>query len=374
MNWQSFIHLIQKESDNTIFLKNAADSSLIGKTICGFLNTMNGKLIIGYDKVSIHLTGYEQSDQWIDQFIGEHFTNTVITSTFLFRSNKKILILDILKNPQRVPFMGKYYQIENKRAAELIIANDPVIINQPITIQPSVQPTPIQTSTPTQTSAPIQQQTFSQPNPPIQTNPEQTNIGSINQQTIETISAIQETQTSTPQLSVNEPSNQLNQANYPTQSFSDEPFESDESNMFKRQQKALNFITQEGSIKNKQYRKLFSVSHKTAHIELADLVKQEKIKISGSGRSTCYILNNQEAPKQTNDSPQLSQEKIQQIQEYLDENQQITASIYAELFNIELAQAIEELQTLSNLSLVNQVNYNNQIFYSKPTTQPLFTH
>ena len=69
MNWQSFIHLIQKESDNTIFLKNAADSSLIGKTISALLNTHGGKLIIGYDKVNVHLTGFDQPDQWIEQFL-----------------------------------------------------------------------------------------------------------------------------------------------------------------------------------------------------------------------------------------------------------------------------------------------------------------
>lgn len=57
-----------------------------------------------------------------------------------------------------------------------------------------------------------------------------------------------------------------------------------------RQQRALAFLTREKSIKNKLYRQLFSVSHKTAHLELVDLVAKGYIQSQGSGRSTCYVL------------------------------------------------------------------------------------
>ena len=72
-----------------------------------------------------------------------------------------------------------------------------------------------------------------------------------------------------------------------------------------RQEKALHFISKQGSIKNKQYRKLFNVSHKTAHLELAELVQKQKVIIVGSGRSTCYRLPNQGPPSEplsTNDA------------------------------------------------------------------------
>ena len=85
MNWQAFIGLIQEQSENTFFLSNTRQERLIGQTTSALLNTLGGKLIIGYDKVNVHLTGYEQTDQWIDQFIADHFRNTSITSTFLFR-------------------------------------------------------------------------------------------------------------------------------------------------------------------------------------------------------------------------------------------------------------------------------------------------
>ena len=88
MNWQRFISLIQEQSDST-FLSNTRQERLIGQTISALLNSKGGKLIIGYDKVNVHLTGYEQTDQWIDQFLGDHFKAAQISTTFLFRSNKK---------------------------------------------------------------------------------------------------------------------------------------------------------------------------------------------------------------------------------------------------------------------------------------------
>ena len=92
MNWQSFISLIQNQSDSTFFLSSTRQERIIGQILCGLLNTAGGQLIIGYDKVNVHLTGYEQTDQWIDQFLDNHFKNALISSTFLFRSNKKILL------------------------------------------------------------------------------------------------------------------------------------------------------------------------------------------------------------------------------------------------------------------------------------------
>jgi hypothetical protein len=57
-----------------------------------------------------------------------------------------------------------------------------------------------------------------------------------------------------------------------------------------RQKKALNFISEQGSISNKQYRELCDVSHKTAHIELTELVEKGVLKVEGQGRSTAYVL------------------------------------------------------------------------------------
>ena len=127
-----------------------------------------------------------------------------------------------------------------------------------------------------------------------------------------------------------------------------------------RQRSAIDYVKQQGSIKNKQYRKLFNVSHKTAHIELAELVQKKQFKISGSGRSTCY--KHIDATTET--------ESVQQntvLDSFLATEPQITAAMYADEFNIDLAQAINELETLCNQGSLEKKLINNESFYVKAT-------
>jgi len=56
-----------------------------------------------------------------------------------------------------------------------------------------------------------------------------------------------------------------------------------------RQQETLEYLSNNKEITNRKYRELFAVSHKTAHLELTDLVNKNLLKIIGSGRSTSYI-------------------------------------------------------------------------------------
>ncbi len=58
----------------------------------------------------------------------------------------------------------------------------------------------------------------------------------------------------------------------------------------KRQKRALQFITEHGSITNREFREAFGVSHKTAHIELTMMADKKLISTQGMGRSTCYVL------------------------------------------------------------------------------------
>ncbi len=57
----------------------------------------------------------------------------------------------------------------------------------------------------------------------------------------------------------------------------------------KRQKRALDFITEHGSITNKDYREMFSISHKTSHLELTMMCDKGLLICQGAGRSTKYI-------------------------------------------------------------------------------------
>ena len=63
----------------------------------------------------------------------------------------------------------------------------------------------------------------------------------------------------------------------------------------RRQIRALQMMTEHGSISNREFREAFSVSHKTAHLELTLLEDKRLVKSEGAGRSTRYILPRQPA-------------------------------------------------------------------------------
>lgn len=58
----------------------------------------------------------------------------------------------------------------------------------------------------------------------------------------------------------------------------------------KRQIRSLQMLAEHHAITNREYREAFSVSHKTAHLELTMLEDKGLVKSEGAGRSTCYIL------------------------------------------------------------------------------------
>lgn len=61
----------------------------------------------------------------------------------------------------------------------------------------------------------------------------------------------------------------------------------------KRQIRALQLISEHGSISNREYREAFDVSHKTAHIELTMMVDKNLLISQGLGRSTKYVIAEQ---------------------------------------------------------------------------------
>jgi hypothetical protein len=134
-----------------------------------------------------------------------------------------------------------------------------------------------------------------------------------------------------------------------------------------RQLNAMEFITKQGTIKNKQYRKLFGVSHKTAHIELAELVQQKKVVIAGSGRSTCYRLPTEtESTKKMGIINNIDASIPQQLLEsFMATHQHINESMYADEFNMDLAQAINELQHFCENGILEKTTLNNETCYVK---------
>jgi predicted HTH transcriptional regulator len=390
MNWQTFIALIQQSKENTIFITNAKREPEIGKTISGLLNTHGGKLIIGYDKINVHLTGYDQTDQWVDDFIEAHFSQSSIVYSFLFRSNKKILILDIEKNKHELPFQGLYYKIENKRPEEFIpIKKIPIQSYEATKSEPIKTPLSLDTTTETDPTPPNTPEII--PSTSISTNmiEKETNTTTTYpaNQTEPTI-----TNNHTPQSPLEQPitSHTTETTTSPfvpiTQKTSPDQIIAEPPSLNQRQKKALKYIKKHGAIRNKLYRKLYSVSHKTAHIELVDMVQHNLIVSSGLGRSTCYVLaehlKEDSIEKESNTLKTLSEQfntindpttSMTQtpytspdiVTSFVTRHSMITETMYANEFNMDLAHAIKELEQHCNTGLLEKTIQNNQTAYIK---------
>lgn len=58
-----------------------------------------------------------------------------------------------------------------------------------------------------------------------------------------------------------------------------------------RQKKAITYLKNHKKLTNRKFRDLFNVSHKTAHLELTELVDRGLLKRLGNGRSTRYTVS-----------------------------------------------------------------------------------
>ena len=226
MNWQEFITCAHSPCDTTFFVSNADNVDRIGRWLSGLLNTKGGLLVVGYDPVSLHLTGYAKPNEWIDVFLRDHFnTTSCVSYSFLFRSNKKILLLDVVPSPPLMPYNNIVYRIDD---SQLNATDYPV---------PSMNSTP--------------------PESPVSSTVPSMDLTQVSPNTI------------------------------PSTDSAHAP--SGHESLHDRQKTALTHVQTTGSIQNRTYRQLFDVSHKTAHAELADLVQRHHLTVLGSGRNTRYV-------------------------------------------------------------------------------------
>ena len=116
-----------------------------------------------------------------------------------------------------------------------------------------------------------------------------------------------------------------------------------------RQKKALGYVQEHATITNRAYRDQFGVSHKTAHIELTDMVEQDLFKVTGAGRNTSYILIN-DNQQQTIFSQNITPEE-RPTDGPSTIRHPLSANSEAEIFNAQADLASEEIE----LPIINQI-------------------
>lgn len=258
MNWSTIVSLLQKgEGDTQKFFTTLQTLDEFGTTLVAMANTHGGSIIIGFDLRNYHLTGCTLDEAWFQKATTFCEPTIPFEVASIERNNKTIILVTVPKQPAFCFYKNTYY-VMNK--ASVVIAETPLE-------NPEVTPSPM-----------------------LQIREEETENNSV---TFE-IELPEETETHEMLNAEEQPT-----PRYEAVTIQETRTSTDPSKLNKRQKSALDFLYREQSIQNKKYRELFQVSHKTAHLELVEMVENGLILPSGAGRSTCYILSKEKTASQS---------------------------------------------------------------------------
>ena len=312
IDWPQVLHYVSRGPSETVhFFKQVFHEDTLCSTISSMANSQGGFVIIGVDLVNYHLVGTNKDIPSVEKLIQRYCHPKIPMGIKLIRRNdKEIMVIQIPVGKDRpYLFNDKCYireacqtrlateeeelffdkndiPISNSDAVTSITINDPSPVEQaqealPPTQQGDTQPnlTLIRTASPSEaTPIPVSMSDAKE----IVEKTAQV----IVEEPVEDAIDAKEEEISSPLLAPETEDQEIK-----SEDVNDTPKDADFVDINDRQTKALRFLKQNNSIKNKDYRRLFSVSHKTAHLELVNLVKRGFIISQGLGRSTCYVMN-----------------------------------------------------------------------------------
>jgi predicted HTH transcriptional regulator len=269
MDWSRLLSYFQEgETTTTKFLAKAELESDIAPLMVAMANTNGGKIFIGVDVRNCHLVGTKQPAEWIHYVIYQCCKPAFqVGLEMIIKNDKHVLCITVPSGNHRpYLFEDACYLLDNGQirlaTSEEVREMDELKKLQ----QPSEPPE-------------IPMTAFTQPF----VHAEIKDAGDIQD-------TVQDHYTG---VTIEYPV-----AVSPTQQVNDltQTMDSLTARLTSRQKETLKYLQKQGSqdsestIRNKTYRALFKVSHKTAHIELVDLVQRGYLVPQGSGRNTCYRL------------------------------------------------------------------------------------
>ncbi len=231
MNWQTVLHYLHDEaSARPVKFSGMADPELLGTWVCGMANVGGGLIFVGLNRSNLHLVGTELNRQWLADFGRANFPGLRLDATEISKNEKVVLEIGVgpaLERPIRFKSKAYVWEGDNVRLAD--------------SVEISVM-----------TEASVAK----------------ARMARIEEDLVALISEVEPSMAGLPLIMPPVDPTVIND----------------------RQRQILDFLKTNHSIKNKEYRTQFGISHKTAHLELVDLVGKGLISTRGAGRSTCYIL------------------------------------------------------------------------------------
>jgi predicted HTH transcriptional regulator len=256
MTWDDLLACLrQPESMELRFFKKDPDLDSLGIVMTAMANAEGGMIIIGIDQKNLHFFGSTLTEAVLKTFVRQHCRNQfAITTSIIVRGDKSIVAIQVHESMTKPVFLREACYRYMEGSSQFFIAQDPFAV-------PSVEDffeAEGQTDLTTWTAA-LEEVPPVEP-VPVLAEPEapQPSIVPVVLETVPVEIAPQQTQLF----------DTLND----------------------RQKQVIVFMQKNPTIRNQVYREMFGISHKTAHIELTELVNKGVFVQEGAGRSTHYVL------------------------------------------------------------------------------------
>lgn len=251
MTWDDLLACLrQPESMNLRFFKKDPELDSLGIVMTAMANTEGGTIIVGIDHKNLHFFGSSLKDVVLRHIVRHDCRNQfAITPSIIARGDKFIVAIQVHESTTKPVFFRDACYLYMEGESQFFIAEDPFAV-------PSVEglfETEGQPDLPTWTASDVDAH-VEVPNLTVTSESEPEDVYT------EAVSEIAPQQ---------------------TQLF---------DTLNDRQRQAVVFMKNNPTIRNQVYREMFGISHKTAHIELTELVTKRIFVQEGAGRSTHYVL------------------------------------------------------------------------------------
>jgi len=245
MTWDDLLACLrQPESMELRFFKKDPDPESLCIVMAAMANADGGTIIVGIDHKNLHFFGSLMTDDALKAVVRQHCRAQFrITTSIIPRGGKSIASIQVHESTQKPVFFDDACYVYMGEGSRFFIAQDPFAV---LSIDPSDM-----------VSVPVM---------------------------VDPILGASDTRPErVPELVASEQASRHIEIGTSIQT---PLFET----LNERQRQAVVFMQNNPAIRNQVYREMFGISHKTAHIELTELVNSGVFVQAGAGRSTHYVL------------------------------------------------------------------------------------
>ncbi len=276
MEWSDVLNYLQAgENSTTKFFTSIRSEDVLGSVIVGLYNAKGGCIFVGLDVKNFHLIGTNIDQNWVDSFVQAHCTPFIsVRLEFIHKNDKTIVCMAIPEGIQKPAYYkNQCYRLQDTEPYHPLLEKVTTPLFQLI-------------ETPKESICIEETELSESPHIDLTLLSSQPDLTEetldLDILTTELLELSQALQTEEP---LKKAASAIPELKLSISKVSSKP------SLNSRQNQVLHYLKDHPQITNKNYRALYKVSHKTAHLELVDLVAKGYLVSQGAGRNTAYVLS-----------------------------------------------------------------------------------